>query len=239
MWPLAILMCGLLLLPAHNRLMLNSKFRDGEVQAGHVFWHNLLSALHNNPERIVRHGIPADIDPTDDRLGYFLFNREIAKRGLDRSQFINDDPDWIYRTSEPSLNFRWDKYDGILRSVFLRTAAADPWYAIKSFVFFQPLSVFWVLLLQIYLLGAKLVDASVLLFLSGTWIARCGDFYPILNVTACLGLVSLLPAMVAAPFPGRVADPFAGMVLLGCAAMCLLLHAASTISVRAWSRRLT
>jgi hypothetical protein len=234
-WPSLVLVCGMLLLPLHDHLMLNAKFRDGSVQAGHVFWHNLISVLHNNPERIARYGIPQDIDPSDDRLGYFLFDREIAERGLDRSQFVNKGSDWIYRTSEPSLDFRWDKYDSVLRSLTLRTIAIDPWYALKSFAFFQPRAVFWVLLEQLFAISKKLLDASILFLLAGTWFARRGDIRVILGVTACLVPFSFLPAMVAAPFATRVADPFAGMVLLACVAAYAFVQVAANLSALIWS----
>lgn len=91
-WPMAILVLGLIGLWAQQQFIQDSAFRDGRAYGGHVFWHGLVTALHNNPLRTKRFGIPAEYPIYDDQISYFVFDREIAKRGEDRSKYLSEIP---------------------------------------------------------------------------------------------------------------------------------------------------
>ena len=116
-WPMCVLALGLAGVILHQQFGLDPAFRDGRAQVGHVFWHNILTAVHNNPKRVERYEIPAAYPVYDDQVSYFLFGREIARRGEQRATYLVGDTDWVYRTSSPDLDFRWNAYDRVLRDV--------------------------------------------------------------------------------------------------------------------------
>ncbi len=209
-WPVAVLCIALAGFFAHKSLGQDEGFRDG--RGGHVFWHSIVTAVHNHPERTARYGIPAAFPVFDDQVGYLLFDREIARRGENRKNYLMDDEDWIYRTTSRDLDFRWAKYDRVLRDVLQETLLNDPWYVIYAIFVEQPKSAvktvfgrdfLWsramvqVVPLVAYLLGIFLYMRHA----SNTWSAY---WYPL--GFASIGV--LLPVVVAAVFHVRVIELF-------------------------------
>lgn len=212
LWPIAILVLGLSALLVHQKIGPHPAFTDGRAYGGHVFWHNLVSALHNNPLRTERHGIPAEFPVYDDQVGYTLFNKEIARRGQDRSQYLVGNSDWVYRTSSPDLDFRWAPYDLVLRDVFLWTIKSDPVYAINSFLVRQPQSVFEIVLGPDFAQSPALRNAPLLLaFIVGLFVAaaciRITSVNYIRMIASSLFGVCI-PALIAAVAELRVVEIF-------------------------------
>jgi hypothetical protein len=145
-WPMGVLALGFAALLLHQQIGVDPAFHDGRAQGGHVVWHCFITAVHNNPNRTDRYGIPAEYPVYDDQVAYTLFGREIAARGEPLSKYLVGDSDWVYRTDDPVRDFRWAAYDGVQRDIFLRTIAADPGYAIYSFVVQQPRSALTIML---------------------------------------------------------------------------------------------
>lgn len=140
-WPIAVLALGLGILLTHQQIQKDPAFREGAEYSGHVFWHSLVTALHNNPLRTDRYSIPADYPSYDDQVSFFVFDREIVRRGETRAKYLIGDSDWVYRTTSPEFDFRWTVYDKVLRDIFWRTVRDDPGYAAYSFLVEQPRSV--------------------------------------------------------------------------------------------------
>jgi hypothetical protein len=180
-WPVVMMILGLVACFTIEHLAEDPAFHDGREEGGHPFWENFITALHNNPMRTQRYGIPADISVNDDRITYFLFDQEIARRGEDRSKYTMTKPDWIYRSTSPDLTFHLAAYDAVLRSVFLRTAASDPLYALNSIFVQQPI------------LAGKLMLSSHILR-SGLWF----DGIPALAFAVGLAIAALTGGL-----PGR------------------------------------
>jgi hypothetical protein len=216
-WPIAIIAIGLILLFAHQRFVPDSAFRDGRAYGGHVFWHNLVTALHNNPQRTDRFGIPPEYPAYDDQVAYFTFDREIALRGDDRSKYLVGDSNWIYRTSSQSLDFRWAAYDQVLQDVFLRTIFSNPGYAINSFMIQQPASILGIALGRNFLGSPSmlLMAIPVALFLGLIIFAARVRLDPALFAPALVAAIfgSMLPAFVAAAAELRSVEIFYTLLL--------------------------
>jgi len=216
-WPALVVVAGIAAISLHNQTVLNDWFSNPQGQQGHVFWHSLLTALHNNPERTERYGIPAAMPAYDDQVSYILFNREIERRGEQLSDYLVGDADWIYRTSAPELDFRWDAYDQVLRDVFLKTVAADPGYAARSFLLQQPLTA-WQLMtgpgyLQWSILLHPVVLAAVLLGLLLAAPALASRPWPVVVSVSATLPASALPVLAAAVAELRIAELFATLIL--------------------------
>lgn len=216
-WPMAVVALGLVGLFAHQQFIPDSAFRDGRAYGGHVFWHNLVTALHNNPQRTERFGIPAEYPAYDDQVAYFVFDREIARRGEDRSKYLVGNSDWNYRTSSPNLDFRWAAYDKVLHDVFLRTIASDPGYAIYSFMIQQPGSIFGIALGRDFL-GSRALLAKILVLAMALGLILClFNIKPRLKLYVSMLLAasagSVLPALSAAAAELRTVEIFYALLL--------------------------
>jgi hypothetical protein len=211
-WPIAVAVVGLAALFLQDRYVQDTAYRDGRAHGAHVFWHNLTTALHNNPSRTVRYAIPADYPVHDDRVTYLLFDREIVRRGADRSRYLVGDADWIYRTTSPELDFRWEAYDSVVREIFLRTVGSDPLYAMYSFLVQQPVSALRITFGRDFLLSSKVLDSVSLIILAiaallaGSSILRASKAYFIVLATISLSVV--VPVVLAAVIELRVVELF-------------------------------
>lgn len=224
-WPMGVLAIGLACLLLNQQFGQDAAFRDGRAYGGHVFWHNLVSALHNNPLRTERYGIPAEFPVYDDQVGYTLFDREIARRGEVRSNYLVGDSDWIYRTSSPELDFRWAAYDQVLRDVFLRTIASDPWYSLYSLLVQQPRSVLTIVLGGDFLRSHKILSVVPILALVfgllltfGSIPLRPWNYFPVL---AAASFSVILPVLCAAVAELRVIELFYIFLLDGIAGIAV------------------
>lgn len=211
-WPMGVLVLGLAGLLLHQQFGQDPAFHDGRAQGTHVFWHSIVTALHNNPLRTERYGIPAEFPVYDDQVGYIVFDREVAQRRYKRSTYLMGDSDWVYRTTSPVLDFRWDAYDRVLRDVFLRTITADPWYAMYSFLVQQPRSVISIVSGRNFLRSHALLDTvPILALILGLLLTsmytplRSVNYVPVL-AAASFGVV--LPVLCAAVAELRVIEIF-------------------------------
>ena len=217
-WPIAFLVLIFFSMYAHQQFVQDSAFRDGRAFGGHVFWHNLVTALHNNPQRTQRFGIPAEYPAFDDQVSYFSFDQEIARRGEDRMKYLVGNADWVYRTSSPELDFRWAAYDSVLKDVFVRTVVSNPEYAFNSFVIQQPLSILRIAFDTDFIrstpvlisTGALSIALGVLLFMLRISI-RPALYVPLLALTSAC---SMTPALVAAAAKLRTVEIFYILLLV-------------------------
>jgi hypothetical protein len=206
-WPVVVLGLGFAGLFLHQTFGLNPTFKDAQHQEGHVFWHNLVTALHNNPNRTPRYGIPAQFPVYDDQVSYTLFDRELTQRSAARQHYLTGDADWVYRTTSPDLDFRWNAYDSVLRDVFLRTVTADPWYAADSLFVQQP--------------------KSALTFVFGP------EFFGSRSLFAVVPIVALLcGVLLAAPNVAAAAAQYALMIFIACFGASLPVLSAAVVELR-------
>lgn len=216
-WPVGFLVLILAGMHFHQQVVQDSAFRDGRAYGGHVFWHNLVTALHNNPQRTERFGIPAEYPTYDDQVSYFSFNREIASRGEDRSVYLVGNTDWVYRTSSPDLDFRWAAYDQVLHDVFLRTVASDLGYAIQSFAVWQPISILGIafgsdfLRSRAVLIGGAALSVALGLFLAILRVRLRPALLVLMLLATTIG--SALPALSAAAAELRTVEIFYTLLL--------------------------
>jgi hypothetical protein len=107
-----------------------------------TFWHHLLVAANFNPARQEVVGVSSDLQGVDDMIAYLLFEREIASRGEDLSQYlIDDETNWPQRTTHRRFDYKWGLYDGVVKDVFLRLVAEHPVYVLQSVFFYEPLAI--------------------------------------------------------------------------------------------------
>jgi hypothetical protein len=200
-------------LSLHDRFVQAAPFRSGGAHGAHVFWHNLVTALHNNPARTERYAIPSNLPIYDDQIGYMLFDREISSRREKRSTYLVGDADWIYRTSSPDLDFRWGRYDKIMREIFLRTVADAPTYALNSLFVQQPVSALRIVLGGNFLTSRKvflspipiiLLALGALSIMEDIWLARRQYAIVLGTASVCVWL----PVLVAAVVELRVIELF-------------------------------
>ena len=211
-WPILVLGIGLATLSLHQRFGRDATFSDAHHQEGHVFWHSLITALHNNPERASRYAIPPAMPVYDDQVGYILFDREIARRGGARGDYLSRDADWVYRTTSPELDFRWTAYDSVLRDVFLQTIATDPSYAADLFLVQQPKSTLALIF------GPEFFQSHELLAVVPIAALVCGVLLAAASISSAVGQYVLLilasgfgaflPVLIAAVMALRVIELF-------------------------------
>jgi len=216
-WPMVVLVLGLGGFQVHQHIVQDVAFRDGRAHGGHVFWHNLTTALHNNPKRTERYGIPPEFPPYSDQVAYTVFDHEIARRGEDRARYLMGDSDWVYRTSSPDLDFRWAEYDRVLRDVFFRTVRDDPGYALRSFALEQPGSAFSLVLGPGFFRSRGLLGTvPILLFVLGAVLAAREIRARVVHYLALLAAVSfavMLPVLFSAVAELRVVEMFYVLLL--------------------------
>ncbi len=224
-WPSGLLVAGLLVFQVHQATALNRHYLGAHGTSGHIFWHNVATALHNNPLRTERFGIPSDLSPFDDRISYYLFEREIAARGLPLSDFLLDDGEWKLRTSDPRYDYIWPRYDAVLEDVVLRQIAEHPAYALRSFFVYQPISAARALAALGLEEWRKAPLWPLLLLALGPLAAsrRAGAGHPHLGLPVAIALIfSFLPSCFAAASAFRLID---FMTLLLAASLAAALQA--------------
>ena len=141
LWPAGTLAVGLLLLQLSHHVGLNPHYLSKDGTSGHVFWHAVTLAINNNPQRTIKFGISPGIPVWDDQVAYDLFDKEIAARGLKRSDFLlPDNSNWKLHTSAPEWDFNWAAYDNVMRDIVLQQIASEPLYVAKSLFLYQPMA---------------------------------------------------------------------------------------------------
>jgi len=230
-WPVGMAIVGVAALLLHQKMGQDPAFRDGRAYGAHVFWHNLVTALHNNPLRTERYGIPSAYPIYDDQVAFLVFDREINRRGEDERSFLIRDPDWVYRTDDPNRDLRWAAYDSVLRDIFFRTIAADPAYAAYSFGIQQPLSALSVIFGPNFFRahGLPLAISIGALILSLIVVVMKIPFHPGRDVPilAAATFSAALPVMSAAAVELRVVELFYVLlvdVLIGAAMLFATLN---------------
>jgi hypothetical protein len=242
-WPLALVVLGVSGLWFHQQYGLNAYFRTPEGQQGRVFWHNVTTALANHPDRSAYLGIPSDTLAYDDQVGYYLFDREIERRGARREEYVVADRDWGYRTTEPRLDFRWGAYDLILRDVVVRIARTEPLFVAESLLVHQPASAARLivspgLLRWEYILATPILAALLL----GSVLAAIGSLAAIWRLALAWGVgftMALGPLIVAAVVELRVVEVFFLTLFGGALAVCLVISGLCSMLVGVTVRRAT
>jgi hypothetical protein len=217
-WPIAIIAIGYCSLIVNQQLIQDSAFRDGRAYGGHVFWHNLATALHNNPLRTERYGIPASYPVYDDQVAFVLFDRELTANGDKLEKYINGNEDWIYRTNDLNRDFRWAAYDQVVGKVFWRTIKEDPGYAAYSFFVQQPLSAISVTWSSAFFRSRELLYGTpIFVLISGVLLFAFGRKYQLPGITWMLTAATLgasLPVLAAAAVELRVVELFYMLLLI-------------------------
>ena len=209
MWILALVVMGLIALRLHAAYAYHPRFYQPDGTVTHIFWHSLTTALHNNPKRTEKFGIDAGIPTWDDVVVHELFKRVIARRGEPLSAYLRNDGEWRLRTSDPSFDFVWPKYESVVRDLFLDAVASHPGYTLQSFLLYQTrdtvktlarviMDHVWRILSPI---AAALLALGVLLFSKAPALPR--ETWGWIGVTlAC----SAMPTYASAVIPLRVTD---------------------------------
>jgi len=211
-WPVVVVSLCITGVVAHHRTAFNPEF--AKIQQEHPIWHNVMTVVHNNPQRTtIPHSIPEGIPVWDDQVSYLLFEREIKERGESVSEYLRNDKDWHFRTSEPRWDFLWGKYDKVMHGILLRTISESPFYSIASFLWYQPLTVVKIVFSDRFLKPRDLLHPAVVLpialgiYLLGTTLSVIP--WGAVAALSIVTLFSFIPVLLAAASELRVAEPFA------------------------------
>ncbi len=187
-------------------------------------------AAHFNPACPEVAGLPAEdpnfghIQSYDDLIAYLLFEKEIARRGENLSQYLMDDEaGWPQRTSHRRFDYKWGLYEAVVKSVFLRLVAEHPLYVLKSLLFYEPLAI----ATQLFT-GQFIPPASAMIIVAVASAICALTLFGWADVASSTGLawaalmffaMSLLPALASGVMPLRLVEPafllYAGGSLLG------------------------
>src|SRR5262249_16701564 len=199
------------------RLALDPQYLKHDETEYRTFWHHLLLAANFNPAREEVTGLPAhhpefgDLPDHADMIAYLLFEREIARRGENLSQYLLDDEaGWQQRTTHRRFDYKWGAYEAVVKTIFLRLVAEHPLYVVKSLVLYEPMAIVTELFTGQFVppVGALIIVAAAIatcaLVLSGhVELAGC----------AALGwaglmffAMSLLPALASGVMPLRIVE---------------------------------
>jgi hypothetical protein len=177
-----------------------------------TFWHHLLVAANFNPARSEVAGVSADLAGYDDLIAYLLFEKEIARRGENLSQYLMDDEaGWPLRTTHRKYDYKWGLYEAVVKSVFLRLVAEHPLYVLKSLLFYEPLAI-----VKEFFTGQFAPPAGALIVV-GVATAICAlVLFGRIDIAGSAALawagltffaMSLLPALASGVMPLRLAEP--------------------------------
>lgn len=224
--PIALIGAGLAAMFFINHVSENAAYRDGRAQSGHVFWHNFLTAIHNNPDRS-RFSIPSTIPAYDDLIAFIQFERALTQKQLDRSSFLLNRPDWHYRTTEPKYDLRWKEYDSFMRGVAIDTMAAEPVYVASSLLWHQPVLAARELLGPSFLMNPALYNPLWLaLIVAALACARPTTAHML--IPACLIIGAAAPSLASGVAPFRLVELFYALLFGGVVALVGVFPAINT-----------
>ena len=222
-WPIFLIALGFIALIANQKLLQNQGFKENNLSTGHVFWHNVLTSIHNNPSRSLQYRIPNEFVIYDDQVSYLLFQREISRRGESESNYLMNNKDWPFRTTSPSLDFQWDKYDAVIKDIIIDTVMTNPIYVINSILIQQPKSTFAILFgpnfFFSYFILLTILISVIVLSLIELYFPKSKMNSSFILAISCALAGSLLPVLCAAVFQVRLIEVFyitlASIILLG------------------------
>jgi hypothetical protein len=222
--PGALVGSVLVALIVYPKLALDPQYLKQDETEYRTFWHHLLVAANFNPARPEVTGIPADVPDYGDVIAYVLFEKEIASRGEDLSQYLMDDEaGWPQRTSHRRYDYKWGSYEAVVKSIFLRLVAEHPFYVLKSLSFHQPVAIVKQLFRAQFVppAGAMVVVAAAtaicaLALFGGAHVAGSAA---LAWAALMFFAMSLLPALASGVMPLRLVEPafllYAGGSLVG------------------------
>jgi hypothetical protein len=222
--PGALVGFALAALVLYPRFALDPQYLTQDETEYRTFWHHLLVASNFNPARPEVAGIPADYPDWGDLTAYLLFEKEIARRGETLSQYlVDDEAGWQQRASERKYDYKWGKYEGVVKSVFLRLVAEHPLYVLKSIFFYEPLAI-----VQELFAGQFVPPAGAIAIVAVATAICALILFGSIDVAGSGALawaalmffaMSLLPALASGVLSLRLAEPafllYAGASLLG------------------------
>ena len=209
LWPAAVVIVGLLAHQVVVRVEYHPRFLSAKGTVNHVIWHSLTTALHNNPARTEVFGIDGGVPVWDDAVAYSLFKREISRRGETLAQYLIGDGDWRLRTSDPTFDYVWSRYDGIMRDQFLKAVSSHPFYALKSFTVYQTRDTIKAVYSVVRDNFPAIVQPAALfiLFVGALVLGRTLEAVPVVwGVLAIAAPLAALPTYASAVVPLRITD---------------------------------
>jgi hypothetical protein len=225
----------------YPKLALDPQYLKQDETEYRTFWHHLLVAANFNPARPEVAGVPVE-DPEfgripgyGDLIAYLLFEKEIARRGENLSQYLLDDEaGWPQRTSHRRFDYKWGLYEGVVKSVFLRLVAEHPLYVLESIFFYEPLAI-----VQEFFTGQFVPPAGALLIVAAAVTICALALSGQINLAGTTALawaalmffaMSLVPALASGVMPLRLVEPafllYGGASLLGAMFLSRLILAA-------------
>jgi hypothetical protein len=209
--PSALVGLVLASLVLYPRFALDPQYLKQEETEYRTFWHHLLMAANFNPARPEVAGTPANLPDYADMIAHLLFEKEIARRGENLSQYLMDDEaGWQQRTTDRRFDYKWGLYEDVVKSVLFRLIADHPLYVLQSIFLYEPLAIVKELFAGQFVppIGAIAVVAAAtaacaLVLLGVLDLAGCA----ILAWAALLFFaMSLLPALASAVMPLRLVE---------------------------------
>jgi hypothetical protein len=229
-----LVLIGLLVYP---RFALDAQYLRQDETEYRTFWHHLLVAANFNPKRQEVTGAGQDIPDYGDLIAYQLFEKEIARRGENLSQYLMDDEaGWPLRTTQRQYDYKWGLYESVVKGIFLRLVAEHPLYVLKSIFFYEPLAIAKEFFAgQFVPPGRGLIivaAASAICALALFGWAEVTNCAPLAWAALMFAAMSLLPAFAASVMPHRLVEPafllYAGGSLFAALLLSTLVHFASS-----------
>jgi hypothetical protein len=208
------ILVGLVLaaLVLYPKFALDPQYLKQDETEYRTFWHHLLVAANFNPARSEVAGVSADLAGYDDLIAYLLFEKEIARRGENLSQYlIDDEAGWPQRTTHRQYDYKWGLYEAVVKSVFLRLVTEHPLYVLKSLLFYEPLAI-----VKEFFTGQFVPPAGALIVAAAATAICAIVLFGGLETAgsaalACAALmffaISLLPALASGVMPLRLVEP--------------------------------
>jgi hypothetical protein len=227
--PGALVGLALAALVFYPKFALDPQYLKQDETEYRTFWHHLVVAANFNPARPEVAGIPAE-DPEfgpipgyGDLIAYLLFEKEIARRGENLSQYLVDDESaWRQRTSHRRFDYKWGLYEGVVKSVFLQLVAEHPLYVLESFFLYEPLAIVKQLFTDQFVPPASamitVAVATMICALALFGSVNIAGSGPLAWAALMFFAMSLLPALASGVMPLRLVEPafllYAGSSLL-------------------------
>jgi hypothetical protein len=252
-WPAGCLGLGLALLWAHTTYGLDPHYYGEEGKTTRTSWQHFLIAAHYNPHRTRQFGIPADFPLYGDVVAYHLFEEEVQRRGESLESYLHpDESTWALRATDRRHDYCWNKFDLVVRDIFLRLLREHPFYVLTSVLKFEPIAAVEQLFgfespataeheqigppsSRLFFSRALLFDWKLLLpLVAGTLLAlrelAAVRLAPLAFVLAPVFLVSLVPALASGVMTLRLVEPaFVLVAALYFVAACLLARALASL----------
>lgn len=232
----------------YPKLALDPQYLKQDETEYRTFWHHLLVAANFNPARPQVVGIPEEVPDFGrmpgygDAISYLLFEKEIARRGEDLSQYLMDDETgWRQRTTHRRFDYKWGLYEAVVKSVFLQLVAEHPLYVLESIFFYEPLAIVQELFTGQFVPPARaliiVVVATVICALILFGSVEVKGSAPLAWAALIFFGMSLLPALASGVMPLRLVEPafllYAGGSLVGAVFLPRLI----IMAVIAWLQR--